>query len=114
MPSYYVTYPGCENHSYHVEGKIIIKTGIYKGVKNPQDYVNMRYKASPLLAHGRISKINFNKMYLIEQNVLYNLKKEWKPYMKEHFIISNSEESAFIDRVNYLYDYFNNNRHLLT
>ena len=113
--TYYVTYPGNENHSYKIPGKKIIKTGIYNDLENPQDYVHKRYmKGSPLLASGRVSKITFNKMYEIEQNVLYNLKKEWKSYMREHFIISEYEERKFVDHVKNLYDYFTNNRHLLT
>lgn len=112
--TYYVTYPGDENHSYKIPDKIIIKTGIYNDLENPQDYVNKRYKGSPLLASGRVSKITLKKMYAIEQNVLYNLKKEWKSYMREHFIISEDEGREFVDRVKYLYDYFTNNRHLLT
>jgi hypothetical protein len=132
MPSYYVTYPGCENHSYHVDGKIIIKPGVYNGVENPQAYVNRRYMASPLLKSGRIPNISFDKMKFIETCVLDNLKigRNWyikrgkpesresgwikQPLKKEHFIISDCEESQFVNDVVLLYDYFTKNKHILS
>ena len=104
MSSFYVTLPGFENHSLGLPGKRSIKTGIFRGNRDGQRYVNARYGQSRLYLCVYLRGISFDQMKKIERKTLSRLihchgyiKQHGK---KEHFIISNKKS----DRVNFVKD----------
>jgi len=108
MSSFYVTYPGFENHSLALPGQKSIKVGIFKSKHDGQTYVNKRYGQSTLHLCKYKPDIDFESMKEIEKLVLNRLedagfsKQHGK---KEHFIIHNSKrrEKEFIAEVLKLY-----------
>ena len=109
--SYYVTYPGFENHYFQGTGKVSIKVGICGGKKNGQKYVNGRYGQSRLHLYKYKKLIGIQRMEIIEAQVLSALvqlgyrKQHGK---KEHFIIPDekNEHLKFVNHVSQLYERF--------
>ena len=108
MSSFYVTYPGFENHSLALPGHKSIKVGIFKGKHNGQKYVNKRYGQSTLHLCVYKPDIDFESMKTIEKLVLTGLEEadfSKQHGKREHFIIPNSKtrRKEFVTTVNMLY-----------
>ena len=108
MSSYYIAYPGFENHSLALPGKKTIKVGIFTGKRDGQRYVNGRYGQSTLHTCSYMP-FSFETMKKIERRVLHELQATYgyrrQHGKKEHFIIraTISERKKFVERVKELY-----------
>lgn len=95
MSSYYLVYPGQENYFHHFSGikdDVIVKVGIFKGNKDPEDYVHSRYMGGSFVLFSSYEpKIPMEHMKRIEKEVLSDLI-DYEGFSlqhgkKEHFVI---------------------------
>jgi hypothetical protein len=112
--SFYINRPGNENFTskgtLEFMKKISVKTGIYCGKKNCQEYVNHRYGFSKLYYGKYYNNIPFEKMKKIESRVLYSLQHRYgytrQHGKKEHFMLPRKKSAIlkFVEDVKSLYD----------
>jgi len=107
--SCYATFPGYENFSLNLPGKVTIKAGICMWRRDPQRYLNNRYGQSPVLYYAHMSHVDIEQMKEIETRILWELQHiynyEKQHGKKEHFIIPDNKEETikFVNLVRTLY-----------
>jgi hypothetical protein len=95
LAMYYCCRPGIENHQYRIPGMTIMKLGIYKNdTVHPRDYVNRRYMASRLYGYAQFP-VSFDRLKEIEYSILHEIKRKYRGYMREHFIVPTSQVREF-------------------